>query len=234
MTDKDIRQSSETYEDYRFMLLTPEKLSVAIHIVTGHLSAQEPLREDMRRAALKLVKDMRVLVSGEKGDIVSDTTHLKIRADAIISGLYVAKSAKMISAANAEILEREYFELVNYFGKSRVENINIENNISNLSIEKEISHPTIRQSLAIISKGQINKERPERRVVHNNDRKEGVSRKEIILNIIQGKNSYSLSDIASRVGGVSEKTIQRDLLGLVEGKVLKKTGERRWSRYSRV
>jgi len=242
MTDKDIRHGGETYEDYNYMLLKTEKLSVAVHILTGHLSIQEPLREDLRRAALRLVKDMRVLVSGEKGSIISDTTHLKIGSEAIISGLYVAKSAKMISAGNAEILEREYLELGNYFSRSQIENLKKEipvNQIEKSNTSAEARTPSsIRQN--VINIRQIKSERPEKGSSFSNQQ-DGVTRRELILNILEGKNLYSLGDIVTRLKGgmpsgrqVSEKTIQRDLLGLVADKVLKKTGERRWSRYARA
>lgn len=59
-------------------------------------------------------------------------------------------------------------------------------------------------------------------------------RKATILSFIKDKGTVSIKDIVSVVTDCSEKTIQRELLSLVEEGVLTKTGERRWSVYSLV
>ncbi|MBU3668653.1 MAG: hypothetical protein FGM57_01655 [Candidatus Taylorbacteria bacterium] len=57
-------------------------------------------------------------------------------------------------------------------------------------------------------------------------------RQELIINTIAAKGELSIKDLEGVVKGCSEKTIQRELLALVEQGVLTKTGERRWSRYA--
>lgn len=58
------------------------------------------------------------------------------------------------------------------------------------------------------------------------------NRREKIIKIVTDLGQVSVKDIAERVDGCSEKTLQRELLNLVNEGVLKKDGERRWSRYS--
>lgn len=61
------------------------------------------------------------------------------------------------------------------------------------------------------------------------------SRRQTILDIVKGKGNLeelSIKDIVGHFSDCGEKTIQRELTVLVEEGVLKKTGERRWSRYS--
>jgi hypothetical protein len=58
------------------------------------------------------------------------------------------------------------------------------------------------------------------------------NRRETILNIIREKGIVSVKDISDRIKEYSEKTIQRELLSMVEEGVLNKEGERRWSKYS--
>jgi len=60
------------------------------------------------------------------------------------------------------------------------------------------------------------------------------SRREAILSIMRRRGDVNIKDISSVVINCSEKTIQRELLELVEGGVIKKIGERRWSTYSLV
>lgn len=53
-----------------------------------------------------------------------------------------------------------------------------------------------------------------------------------ILKLIKDKRDISIKDIIEHFTDISEKTIQRDLMAFTDSGVLKKTGDRRWSRYS--
>jgi len=59
-----------------------------------------------------------------------------------------------------------------------------------------------------------------------------IARRNSILAIIKDKKEVTIKDIVNLVKDVSEKTIQRELLTLVSEGVLKKEGDKRWSRYS--
>jgi hypothetical protein len=60
----------------------------------------------------------------------------------------------------------------------------------------------------------------------------GNERQKTIIKLLNGKNNLTIKDFLPVIKGCSEKTIQRELLRLVKIGVLKKEGERRWSRYS--
>jgi hypothetical protein len=57
-------------------------------------------------------------------------------------------------------------------------------------------------------------------------------RQSSIINLLKRKKEVMIKDVSSIISDCSEKTIQRELLALVEGGILKKEGERRWTRYS--
>ena len=57
-------------------------------------------------------------------------------------------------------------------------------------------------------------------------------RREIILQMLRDKSDLTIKDIASEITDCSEKTIQRELVALLKTGSIKRTGERRWSRYS--
>jgi hypothetical protein len=57
------------------------------------------------------------------------------------------------------------------------------------------------------------------------------TRKKTIIDFVSGRGWTSIKDIATAVRGCGEKTVQRLLVEMVEEGVLKKQGERRWSRY---
>jgi hypothetical protein len=59
-----------------------------------------------------------------------------------------------------------------------------------------------------------------------------TNRRDQIISIIKQKGEVSVKDISDVIKDTSEKTLQRELIAMVSDNVLKKTGERRWSRYS--
>ena len=58
------------------------------------------------------------------------------------------------------------------------------------------------------------------------------SRRARITKLVKDNREVTIKDIATHFSDLSEKTIQRELVALVETGVLKKFGERRWSRYT--
>lgn len=59
-------------------------------------------------------------------------------------------------------------------------------------------------------------------------------RQQHIIDFIKGHPASTISDIIAVVTGYSEKTVQRELINLIGQNVLRREGERRWSRYSVV
>ena len=60
------------------------------------------------------------------------------------------------------------------------------------------------------------------------------ARQSRIIKLVKDSHEVMVKDITIHFPGLSEKTLQRELVALVVKGVLKKTGERRWSRYSLV
>jgi hypothetical protein len=58
------------------------------------------------------------------------------------------------------------------------------------------------------------------------------ARQSVIINLLKRKREIMIKDVAPLIEGVSEKTIQRELLAMVEQGIVKKEGEKRWSKYS--
>ncbi len=59
-----------------------------------------------------------------------------------------------------------------------------------------------------------------------------INRRNNILSLIKDRKEVTIKDISHVVSDCSEKTIQRELISLVSLGVLKKKGNKRWSRYS--
>jgi DNA-binding transcriptional ArsR family regulator len=59
-----------------------------------------------------------------------------------------------------------------------------------------------------------------------------TERRESILNLLRTHSNLTVKDFTTVVTAYSEKTIQRELLALVDEGIVRKEGERRWSTYS--
>jgi len=59
-----------------------------------------------------------------------------------------------------------------------------------------------------------------------------VDRRERIRTILEAKGEATIKDISEIVTDCSEKTIQRELNAMIEDNIVKRQGERRWSKYS--
>ncbi|MBX4200183.1 hypothetical protein KW790_01865 [Candidatus Parcubacteria bacterium] len=58
------------------------------------------------------------------------------------------------------------------------------------------------------------------------------ARQSVIIGLLKRKKEIMIKDVSPLIQGVSEKTIQRELLSMVGDGILKKEGEKRWSKYS--
>jgi len=58
------------------------------------------------------------------------------------------------------------------------------------------------------------------------------ARQSIIINMLKRKKEIMIKDVSPLIHNCSEKTIQRELLAMVKAGILKKEGEKRWSKYS--
>ena len=117
----------------------------------------------------------------------------------------IAKNAGLVSDTNYEILISELSSLENNDKKSL-----------------DIALPSAPQ--ASYSHKESIKDKPV------SIKKNG--RQETILSIIKRKKEVMIKDISPLISGYSEKTIQRELLSMVKDGIQKKSGEKRWSRYS--
>jgi len=60
------------------------------------------------------------------------------------------------------------------------------------------------------------------------------SRRERVIAVLRDKGEATIKDISESVTDCSEKTIQRELIGLIKDGIIVREGERRWSKYKVV
>ena len=138
------------------------------------------------------------------------------------------------------ILSNNFFDIEEDYSDSRGKLDQTNANLNEKDIKRTISPDKGKETIpqANSHKGHllikdINKE--ERIIMSFNKGqvvKDKNRRYEVIINLLKNTKEISVKDVSSIVSDCSEKTIQRELLSLVDKGVLKKEGERRWSKYS--
>lgn len=228
-----------------------ERLAGAIHVVTSTLPPEEPIRSVLRVECLLLLK--KALFREKKKDTEST---LETDIAHCVSLIGIAEMSLLISQMNADVLRYEYLGLLpaieNLYGKERgavtfdVSGLSVSLDVPKEAMSSDMSHrrheeltyKTLKRTFKSYDKGQdkrhLKKSYSIKEQKESREKPVDSTREKIILEIIRNKGEVAIKDITTLVRGVSGKTIQRDLLEMVSNGVLKKFGERRWSRYSLV
>ena len=158
-----------------------------------------------------------------------------------MSLLDIASLSGLISRMNGKILNEEFDGFISslqkfennfeYERKNSVESI-LKNEIRDLHAEAQesiLSHGNREYPQNILPTGNIKNQ-----LKSQGDSSRKGSRKAAILDFIKDNSNSSIKDIVPNIIGCSEKTIQRELIDLINEGKIRKIGERRWSRYSLI
>lgn len=257
MENKDIIEKKS--QDTTFYKKT-EKLTLAVFMVTDPLNDKEPLKWELRSAALSFMGFVRDVASGAAAGSPS-TMKLRSRLAGILSSLDIAGEARIISSMNTSILHEEYTSVAACVNQC-IKNAPLEREETPLSTlletgGKEDSFDSIENLLArkghngrskrqkINSNPDSNKtyqggssqlksideKTKNKEGEHITKRQEKNKRQNDILYVLQSRGELSIKDISSVVSYCSEKTIQRELLSLIDQGKVGRRGARRWSKY---
>lgn len=195
-----------------------QNLASAVYLVTSFFNDNEPLKWRLRTLAMDMV-------SHEVKD--KNSLHQEI-----ISLLSIAKASGLISSANHEIIVREFHRFRDESEKRF--------DLGFLLSTKEESRPLPIPESPREEKDKI-LENP--RKITDESRPKALrefgavsvkknSRQSVIIGLLKRKKEIMIKDVAALISDCSEKTLQRELLAMVEAGILRKIGEKRWSRYS--
>ena len=217
--EKDIRRV--------FIYKKAERLAKAIHLITPAFFESMSLKNRIDAIAVGLI-DAAVLSPG------GAKTALSRELLALSSVLSIARTSGILSSMNAELIVREAHMLLQEVADYEEPRLSFSDAPSLSAIAKNaLSRETLLKPAAakrhIVQGDSASRSKGHSRVVSDIHIKD---RRESILSIIRDKRRASIKDISTLVRGVSEKTIQRELLSLVAAGIVLKQGERRWSTYS--
>lgn len=245
-----------------------DKIAAAIHMVTDCIEDNEPIRFKLRSLAVELASESHEFIytpSRDRGFIFAD---IEVVATEIMSFINIARSVRIISEMNADILLRElsantermrawtetgFYEVENgdrtqprtpvtfTLNESHFKSEQNRLSTSETPAQKDFTFGQKTEKVPQTedaSKGQKMSSMPAATKIRHEaedskkfDMAVKLNRRNTILKIIKDKKEVTIKDISTLIADVSEKTIQRELITLVSEGVLKKVGEKRWSKY---
>lgn len=249
------KEKNDVDTSFYYMSKKTERLLSALHLITEHINAAEPIRSQIRLEGIHLLNGV---IAWHEGSQSPEEVVGTIRR--LTSLLSVAVHARLLSEMNGKILQsvlEELFASLTHHAYYQQESATGVTLPENFFIFDEMPEPSSMHSQMApkISKGHIvdkrhntqvmsyKNDQPQQRTTDNPSQKVSERRSEEprqkqknrrarILAILQSKEKINIRDIAKEITDCSEKTLQRELLALVQQGILKKEGERRWSTYS--
>lgn len=232
--DNDLNANSSLvykgYSESGSIIKKTEKIVAAIYLVSGLVPDNDPLKLSIRSQSISLLSFINSISNPfVKNEIKNLPETISLKINNIISLINIAFYAGYVSQMNLSLVkgELEWLEL------------EIKNNHSNWTdslilskdflVSKAPQTPPFQGQMSFKTNGpQTIKDRE----LKTKNRK--FSRCDLILSSIKKRGRPTVKDISTDVRGISEKTIQRELVSLIENGFIKRNGERRWSTYALI
>jgi predicted DNA-binding transcriptional regulator len=239
-----------------FAIKKTEKLVTALYMVTDCMEREDGMKIRLRTLGVDLLSSAHSFGIATPYDKQVSIDKSNSHIAEILSLIEIANTMGFVSEMNANILKKEFnilrvetarFEEKNTTNKSSVKKVYSQTQAILDDQSFGVQLPVYKEAPLLpskfwqenISKGQIKDS-----VLYQNNVKGSLAkydknmtiskeeRSQKMINLIKEKGDISIKDISFEFTDCSEKTIQRELNNLVSKGLLKKTGSKRWSRYS--
>jgi len=228
--------SAEDYLIYIFK--KTEKIVSALYLVSGLLKDTEPLKWELRDHGMDLISSSFMASSSVPGDRSSIIQSIFTSALETMSLLNVARVSNLISEMNFRLLIREIDQVLALLRDRLAQNAENAGYVLSESFFKtpDTYSSTFKNDTS--PKGQGYSSKISYKQTSDSIDNTGsyqvkkTDRQNKILSLLKTQSELTIKDFSRVIKDCSEKTIQRELLDLVERGVIKKEGERRWSTYS--
>jgi hypothetical protein len=232
--------SAEDYLIYIFK--KTEKITSALYLVSGLLKDSEPIKWELRDKGMDLISSSFIAASSVPGDKNSVIQSLFSAALETVSLLNVARVSSLISEMNHRLLIREIDQVVGMLKDRLAQNAENAGYVLSESFFKTPdlfgsgfkSESATQNSPSPSFKGQVSGKNSYKLASNPTEsaHSKKTQRQEAILGLLRTQSGLTIKDFSKVIKDCSEKTIQRELLELVDRGIVKKEGERRWSTYS--
>lgn len=236
-----------------------ERLVAALYILSNHVPGDEPLRNAVRAKGVALLSNIIATRDEMRNPNSEKNKEALASIREIISLMRVLGVSGSISMQNAEVIIEALDELGNFLVASQRSSLSESTAFS--KDDFLAGHLAMRGRGSLRKSALLSERTPAPRISDikdipvsdteaaddinrtKKDSKSSVSsrtqgqhaasvREQAILDILRSGGEFGIKDIAAHLPEYSEKMIQRELAGLVAVQRARKTGSKRWSRYS--
>lgn len=240
-----------------------KKLAAAVYMITNFFDDHEPIKWSLRSLSTDLLKKNIALTDTIFANSTATRESIREVILETVSLLEVASFAGLVSSMNVEVLKKEFtillerMELIgnpkNSTGASVTEQffavaepkehlVNNQKSIPSVYSAEAIPSAPIKDNSNVFYSTEQVSQHPDISDMENRMKLREFSpvavkknkRQSAIINLLKRKKEIMIKDVVGIITDCSEKTIQRELLALVDEGMLKKEGERRWTKYSLV
>lgn len=217
--------ASDYKKQINWLTYKSERLVSALYMVTDLINTNDPLKWRMRKSGVVLLTETGKLLELSPAERKKVVNSAREAIAEIISLLEVAVNSGLISRMNHSLLKKEFVNT-----PLLLERIGKENTPKSIGQTQghSIGH-SIGQTKTIKDKGFL-PSIGQNLVIQNKVKKE--TRQSQITKVFASGKVLSLRDLSDMFRDFGSKMIQRDIIDLVRNGILKKTGNKRWSRYS--
>jgi hypothetical protein len=216
-----------------------EAIAGAIFLITHGIANTEAIKQTLREQSLSSLSHIVSLLSKPAIEIIefqgisSNIIHLHSLLD-------IAFWSGTVSQMNASLVQKEIsqvYKMSNDLTARYKGNFYLDSNFFSKT-NQETTQVPVNEKVADAPKPDAGDNKGHYKGQNIKDKKTAAplaqkgDRRELILAFLARKDNVSIKDVASEFPQYSEKTIQRELLSLVDQKMILKQGERRWSTYS--
>lgn len=245
-------------KNFVFIYQKVKKLAAAVYMITNFFDDHEPIKWSLRSLSTELLKKNIALTDTLFAN--SAATHASIRDITLetVSLLEVASFAGLVSDMNVSVLKKEFSILLERIdgmtkGTSQggvldtAQFFAVDEPVQNIQpravvspIERIAQAPQLRDNSAVFYNDPEQSQSHEEHEQENRMKLREFSpvavkknkRQSAIISLLKRKKEIMIKDVVGIITDCSEKTIQRELLALVDEGMLVKEGERRWTKYS--
>ena len=222
------------------IILRTKKITEALYRITDFFPDEEPLKWILRKEAVGVLNSFLNIEHVPYYERLKESRYCSSIIGKILNLAELASFGSFVAKANFAVLSREYKAILFFINGLNHDELGPVLNTEPSKTDNEILSPSP-YFYTNIDKGGETIE-PRKSVNYGNlvkstagDSGESLrfsGRHDKILSLLKERKEVSVGDIYHCFDGISEKTIQRDLMSLVNQGMLNMSGDKRWRRYT--
>lgn len=222
---------------FMFMVKKTEKLASAIYLITNLFGDNEPMKWQLRGKVSETLSFILGYKNTPNSVFSEFIKELEFEIFEILSLLEVSLNGGLISTMNFNIIKQEFINLLDIASSQKNAK-----ELSGISLSKNFFDSGLGDVKLPINNDDVSGISTENKITTsslkdtNSDKIshdfKKSSRQNVILSLIKRKKEVTIKDISLVIKNCSEKTIQRELITFISAGIIKRIGERRWSKYS--